>query len=327
MNAAVTLWLGGNYVWMCGELTIPLVPNTDDGVPVFGNNDKNTLVAFHMFVVALCFLALHYCVLRPLEITKSNKHMTDYYIQHEFYPRFPSYFKNIKQYEYLHTLCWIGKDLCWNRLWPAPWIFFFFFTFGVAIDFVFLSYAKGYWVDCAHYCAQLLWVTANFAWGYGEMFHKQFDSPVALDNFSELALRTGRWWAEWILLFAYVPIVAMFVGLMYSWYADSKVADSSGSGSEFDAETAHVEELSITGDDVSVYTMCKNGSVISASPGGRRSRVLSVGSRSRSSNERDGNGTDMAAIGRSLVNPLQSGQKDLRSSSPLQSPRSPHEEL
>ena len=135
------------------------------------------------------------------------------------------------------------------------------------------------------------------------------------------------WWAEWILLFAYVPIVAMFVGLVYSWYADSKVADSSGSGSEFDAETAHVEELSITGDDVSVYTMCKNGSVISASPGGRRRRVLSVGSRSRSSNERDGNGTDMAAIGRSLVNPLQSGQKDLRSSSPLQSPRSPHEEL
>jgi len=226
MLCAITLWLGGNYVWMCGELTQPLVPYSDDGIPFFGTNNENTLISFHMFVTALSFLALYYLVLRPLGLFADSKYVTAFYNRRGFTPRFPSYFKNMKQYEYIHTLCWIGKDMSWNRLWPVPWCIFFFFTFSIALDFIYLSYKKKYWIDCAHYTAQTLWVLANFAWGYGEQFFPQYDSSLPIWVHNHLALITGRWWSQVTLVSSYSPILVLYAWLAYMWYTDNKNADN-----------------------------------------------------------------------------------------------------
>jgi hypothetical protein len=303
MTSAVLMWLGGNYVWMAGELTEVLPNPDDDGDPFFGTSTENTLICLHMFIAALCLLALHYCMLRPMGIINSDKHVEDFYKQREFFPRFPSYFKNLRQYEYLHTLCWIAKDVSWNRLWPIPWCIAFFFTFTIAIDFIYLSYKKRYWVDFAHFCAQLLWVTANFAWGYGEQFAPQHDIPIPIWDHSHLALVTGRWWAEVTLMIAYVPNVLLVIWLLHAWYVDSTPDGSSGSASE-PRGASHVGDLSTTGDDMNMHMMSKDRSSIISTINGRMSRILSV---SRIG-EQDG-GDD--ALGRSSINPLQSVHEDL----------------
>ena len=53
-------------------------------------------------------------------------------------PRLPI-FKNFRQYENLHMLIWIGKDLAWITLNITMWFICFVPTILIAADFVYLS--------------------------------------------------------------------------------------------------------------------------------------------------------------------------------------------
>lgn len=45
-----------------------------------------------------------------------------------------------REYEHAHTLCWLGKDLSWNRLSPVPWIICLIPTLVIAADFIFVTF-------------------------------------------------------------------------------------------------------------------------------------------------------------------------------------------
>ncbi len=217
MTFVLTLWLTGNYVWMSGEILRQKRPDDDmnfhdDGPPFFGYDAGNTLIAMYMFITAFTCMLLYFFFLMPRKILKPCPYTAEYYRRAELFPRFPNYFHCLRQYEYTHMLFWIGKDFSWNRLWPAPWIIFFILTFSVGVDFLYSSYQKEYWVDVAHYAALFFWVLSNFAWGYGEQFFPVEDNSVPLGIHNNLALRTGRWWGQVIMVIACIPLL-----ILYSW--------------------------------------------------------------------------------------------------------------
>ena len=45
-----------------------------------------------------------------------------------------------RQYEHAHTICWLGKDLSWNRSNPYFWCICFIPTFFIAMDFIWVSF-------------------------------------------------------------------------------------------------------------------------------------------------------------------------------------------
>jgi len=124
-------------------------------------------------------------------------------------PRF-AYFSNWRQYEYVHMLCWCAKDLAWNRESPVAWVLALIPTFVLGLDFIWSTYRSNFIVDFAHYTAQLLWVLGNAAWSYGELFHMKYDAPIPITTTGGDATRTGRWWAGWLLLAAFIPIVLLY---------------------------------------------------------------------------------------------------------------------
>lgn len=125
-------------------------------------------------------------------------------------PRF-SYFKNWRQYEYVHMLCWLCKDFAWNRGQKELWIIALIPTVLVGVDFIHESYVNNYVVDFAHYSAQLMWVGANAAWSLGELFFPLYDDAISVTDTSDVALHTGRWWASLLLLLAFVPIALLYL--------------------------------------------------------------------------------------------------------------------
>lgn len=226
-NFVLFLWIFGNFLWMSGEITIPPLGMDaktddnnfhDDGTTFFGDDAINAAAAMGLFIVALVLITLYYSVLSPRKYLTTHPIVIEYYERAGVKPRFPNLFRSMRQYEYLHMLFWIGKDLAWNRLWPVPWGIFFVLTFAVGADFVYITYQKGYWVDCAHYSAQFLWVLANFAWGLGEQFFKGYDNAIPLSVHNKLALSTGRWWAQLILVLAYVPLIALYLWQILVYY-------------------------------------------------------------------------------------------------------------
>ena len=60
------------------------------------------------------------------------------YDESEMQPRLPI-FKNFRQYENLHMLIWIGKDLAWITLNIVFWFTCFVPAILIAADFIYLS--------------------------------------------------------------------------------------------------------------------------------------------------------------------------------------------
>ncbi len=186
------------------------------GTPYWGNNTQNTKIALVCFTCALALMTSYFFVLKPLEVLHSHPCNAELERRDDLRPRFPSYFNTLRQYEYIHIFFWIGNDLSWNLLSPIPWSIFFFFTFAVGLDFVYITYSKKLWTNFAHVAAQFFWVLANFAWGCGEQFNAAKDSAIAIGADSSLALNTGRWWCQVILIIAYQPLALFYVWLIYS---------------------------------------------------------------------------------------------------------------
>ncbi len=101
-----------------------------------------------------------------------------------------SCFKNFRQYENLHMLFWIAKDLAWNRLNLGLWLVCLIPTILLAADFILISaYTAGdvsnrlfammclfsfltlslacrqdSTVDVVHFLVMLMWVLGNSVW-------------------------------------------------------------------------------------------------------------------------------------------------------------------
>ncbi len=221
MQIATATWLGGNYIWMIGEVTIPGSNNT----VIEGNDDINTLIAMYCFITTLILIMVYFMILKPYEYIEINDEVTKYYEKEK---RSKRYFTNFRQYEFVHTLCWSAKDLFWNTLLPIPWIVFFIFTFLLSIDFIYLTYSQEHWFDFAHCIAQFLWVSANFAWGLGEQFWPQYDDPISITHSDRMATREGRWWAQVLLITAYQPLFLLyFVYYPLIWFKSAAAKSSS----------------------------------------------------------------------------------------------------
>ena len=206
MLVATVLWLFGNFWWMTAE------------TGVLGDDDEHSLQSSYMLDTAVVWLAIFYCVLRPCGIILESPSVTELYLALDLQPRFPSYFKNWRQYEYMHMLFWVIKDLSWNRQFLPTWIIGVLFSILLGLDFIWISYNKGFVTDMAHYAAQLLWVLANAAWAYGEFF-TSYDEAYDLGDHSPEALNTGRWWASVLLVTAFSPIFLLyFMWLPYQYY-------------------------------------------------------------------------------------------------------------
>ena len=206
MLIATILWLFGNFWWMTAETGID------------GDDDVHSKQSSFMLMAGLLWLAVFYFVLRPCGIILESPAVTELYLALDLKPRLPLYFKNWRQYEYLHMLFWVGKDLSWNLMFLPTWVLALSLTLTLGIDFIWISYDKGYVIDTAHYAAQLLWVMANAAWAAGEFFTDS-DEAYALSDHSHRALQTGRWWADVLLVTAFAPIFLLyFVWLPYQYY-------------------------------------------------------------------------------------------------------------
>lgn len=206
MLVPMILWLTANFIWMYGE-----VFNGDDDYVV-------PRVAIVM-ETAIAWILLYHVVLRPFKlIPQPSKELTDKYAEADLIPRF-SYFQNWRQYEHMHTLCWLGKDLSWDQDYVPTWIMCLIPTFLIAADFIYVTWStKKMTIDVAHYVAQLMWVLGNMVWAMGELFdingEADDDETFFIFNVhSSQAARQCRWWSSWTLFAAYIPIV----GLYFVW--------------------------------------------------------------------------------------------------------------
>jgi hypothetical protein len=198
------LWLFSNFWWMIPE------------VGIYGDDDGNAEQTSYMMYTALAMLVLFFTVIKPMGLIKENKEITEQFEKGGLFPRF-NCFANWRQYEYIHMMCWLCKDLCWNRgtwmetdsAWPTIWYFALVPTILIGFDFMYETWRKNFIVDFAHYTAQLLWVIANAAWAYGEM-NTSYDDAFPVTDTSHTALMTGRWWASVLLLASFAPIVILY---------------------------------------------------------------------------------------------------------------------
>jgi hypothetical protein len=49
--------------------------------------------------------------------------------------------QNWREYEHLHTLLWLSKDLSWNQGSPIPWVIFMVPTLLIAVDFIWMTWS------------------------------------------------------------------------------------------------------------------------------------------------------------------------------------------
>jgi len=125
--------LFANFWWMTGEAhdyAYPDSPSISDR-----HNDESA----YMLEAACVWLSVYYLIVVPVwgQITKDPKAVEEY-DDGEFKPRF-SYFKNFRQYENIHTLFWLCKDLAWNRNNISMWFVFLWPTVGIAGDLLYAS--------------------------------------------------------------------------------------------------------------------------------------------------------------------------------------------
>ena len=199
------LWLFANFWWMAGEAHDFAYP--DSPAVAERHNDESA----YMLEAATVWLSIYYFVVVPTAgtITKDPKAISEY-DDGEFRPRF-SYFKNFRQYENVHTLFWLAKDLAWNRNNISMWFVMLFPTVLVAADLLFVSImGKNTIIDLAHYAAGLLWVLGNAVWALGEFFSDS-DEPFKLWDFTSSEARTtARWYSSWILIGAFLPVLVLY---------------------------------------------------------------------------------------------------------------------
>jgi hypothetical protein len=143
---------------------------------------RRTQQSSHILEAALLWLGFYYLVIIPFHLLPVSRQALKEYDDEEFEPRF-SYFRNFRQYENVHTLFWIAKDLAWNEENISLWCLFLIPTIGISADyFVIALEGKNKIIDMAHYAATVIWVLGNIVWALGEFFYDKHDEPIGLWN-------------------------------------------------------------------------------------------------------------------------------------------------
>jgi hypothetical protein len=205
-HSAQFMWLFGNFLWMQGELHDNKYPDE----PSIYNQRADQ--AGYIFIAALIWISIYYCIAKPLNIT-SSREVNAAYDTTGFQCRFPYFFQSWREYENVHILFWIGKDCFWCWFIDYMWVIFFIPTLLIAFDFCYVSLkGKNMVIDHAHYVSQLLWVSANATWGAGEFwFSKNHDSALAMTSWNRDIRLTFRWYSAWVVVSAYVPLIILYL--------------------------------------------------------------------------------------------------------------------
>lgn len=215
------IWLLANFLWMSGELYDSQYPHRKH---VY--NERNAL-AGHLLITALSMIGVYYVVVLPYQrffYTRKDKEAI-YHPTDNLSTRCPDVFSSWTDYENVHVLFWLGKDVAWNREIPAMWVVFMIPTLLVGSDFAWKTLVKKRLViDHAHYAAQLFWVLSNAIWAAVELFFPNsstLDKTVGLLDFSSQAFRSGRWYASWVLVVASVPLGCLYGVWLYGTLSGS----------------------------------------------------------------------------------------------------------
>jgi hypothetical protein len=132
---ALLLWLFANFIWMTGEIydiTYPDNPSL---------SDTRTLQSARLLEVAVVLLLIYYFILVPFDLLPITAEQLAEYDDGALKPRF-SYFRNFRQYENVHMIFWLTKDLAWNLNNPTLWFLCLVPTMLLAIDFLHISYTN-----------------------------------------------------------------------------------------------------------------------------------------------------------------------------------------
>jgi hypothetical protein len=115
------------YRWMRGEAHDYEYP---DEMPIA--NECSNISAL-ILAIAFVWLLAYYWVFLPLNLIYTSKASLLEYDDGQLRPRC-STFRNFRQYENLHMLFWISKDLAWNRLNLPLWLVCLFPTIFISAD-------------------------------------------------------------------------------------------------------------------------------------------------------------------------------------------------
>lgn len=99
---------------------------------------ESTDISALILSVAFVWLFVYYVVLLPLNVIHSSKASLLEYDDGQMRPRCVM-FKNFRQYENVHMLFWISKDLAWNRNSLFWWLIFLFPTLFISADLLVIA--------------------------------------------------------------------------------------------------------------------------------------------------------------------------------------------
>jgi hypothetical protein len=223
----VTLWLFFNYWWMASE--VHFIPGLEDDA-------TGATQGSYIGEAGIAILGFFFLVLNPLRFFNRDPEQDHKYAELGLIPHTPSFIThNWRQYDHLHSICWLGKDISWSRMNKPGWVIFVIPTISISTDMLITTFRSGLWVDFCHYLAQFTWVVANIVWAAGEVFapyEGAFDTPTtfkdglqhttvhtvhddatgAADDFDTwtYAHKSPRWFACWLVVFAFVPIAVLY---------------------------------------------------------------------------------------------------------------------
>lgn len=127
------------------------------------------------------------------------------------------------------------------------WIIFFIPTMLCSIDFLWVSLnAPNLLVDHAHYVALTIWVVANSVWAISNIWYPDYDRPLNMFEVNDEALKTGRWFSSWVVMFSWTPIVLLHTIWIYGT-ATGKIIEEEENATEMKVQAtqspfSHAEE-------------------------------------------------------------------------------------
>lgn len=120
------------YSWMRGEAHDHEYP---EEAPIAVEASDHSAI---ILSVAFAWLLLYYVAFLPLNLIHSSKASLMEYDDGSMRPRC-AVFRNFRQYENLHMLFWISKDLAWNRSNLFWWLVCLFPTLFISADLLFIA--------------------------------------------------------------------------------------------------------------------------------------------------------------------------------------------
>mmetsp|Transcript_10719 Transcript_10719/g.18388 ORF Transcript_10719/g.18388 Transcript_10719/m.18388 type:complete len:419 (+) Transcript_10719:407-1663(+) len=228
------LWILGNWWWMIGENWNHRFHESDEKLHAHELQSRYLLLgAFSMsatyyFVHLPCKKVrgyINYRLHHPQAVPEDLEPEKDPILVPDVFPvRFPLLFDDWRDWANLEVLFWAGKDLFWNLGWRVPWAMCAVATLMHTADMLYVTWPLR--IENNHKWAQLIWVTANAMWAYGELFEPFKDhSGPQTETLAPSDWRNLRWWAFWYLWLAFVPIISLYASwIPVTIHADGQCA-------------------------------------------------------------------------------------------------------